>query len=180
MEEFVACFTEIVDPRDNARHDLHELLLIALCTMLTGGQDCSDMALFGGIKAPFPLATLGASLRKFLRLRHGIPSHDTFSRVFPAKPLGLRGLLDPGPFEASRKSRCDFAGFTRFMQRFARRGGHPRQDAAALLQPGCGQGAAAHAAFLVGGAAAIAGSACGRWQVQRDHGGAEAAYPSGE
>jgi len=95
MEEFVACFAEIVDPRqDNARHDLHELLLIALCTMLTGGQDCSDMALFGEIKAPF--------LRKFLRLRHGIPSHDTFSRVFR--------LLDPGPFEA-----C----FTRFMQRFA-------------------------------------------------------------
>jgi len=120
MEEFVACFAEIVDPRqDNARHDLHELLLIALCTMLTGGQDCSDMALFGEIKAPFPLATLGASLRKFLRLRHGIPSHNTFSRVFPAKPLGLRGLLDPGPFEASRKSRCDFAGFMRFMQRFA-------------------------------------------------------------
>ncbi len=74
MEEFVACFAEVVDPRqDNARHDLHELLLIALCTMLTGGQDCSDMALFGEIKAPF--------LRKFLRLRHGIPSHDTFSRV---------------------------------------------------------------------------------------------------
>jgi len=95
MEEFVACFAEIVDPRqDNARHDLHELLLIALCTMLTGGQDFSDMALFGEIKTPF--------LRKFPRLRHGIPSHDTFSRVFR--------LLDPGPFEA-----C----FTRFMQHFA-------------------------------------------------------------
>ena len=95
MEEFVACFAGVVDPRqDNARHDLHELLLIALCTMLTGGKDCSDMALFGEIKAPF--------LRQFLRLRHGIPSHDTFSRVFR--------LLDPAPFEA-----C----FTRFMQRFA-------------------------------------------------------------
>ena len=95
MEEFVACFAEVVDPRqDNSRHDLHELLLIALCTMLTGGKDCSDMALFGELKAPF--------LRQFLRLRHGIPSHDTFSRVFR--------LLDPVPFEA-----C----FTRFMQRFA-------------------------------------------------------------
>ena len=95
MEEFIACFAEVVDPRqDNARHDLHELLIIALCAMLTGGKDCSDMALFGETKAPF--------LRQFLRLRHGIPSHDTFSRVFR--------LLDPGPFEA-----C----FTRFMQRFA-------------------------------------------------------------
>jgi predicted transposase YbfD/YdcC len=52
------------------------------------------MALFGKLKEPF--------LRGFLRLRHGIPSHDTFSRVFR--------LLDPVPFEA-----C----FTRFMQRFA-------------------------------------------------------------
>jgi predicted transposase YbfD/YdcC len=95
VEEFVACFAEVVDPRrDNARHNLHELLLIALCAILTGGRDCSDMALFGEIKAPF--------LRQFLRLRHGIPSHDTFSRVFR--------LLDPAPFEA-----C----FTRFMQRFA-------------------------------------------------------------
>jgi len=113
MEEFVACFAEVADPRrDNARHDLHELLLIALCTILTGGKDCSDMALFGELKEPF--------LRQFLRLRHGIPSHDTFSRVFR--------LLDPVPFEA-----C----FTRFMQRFAETlqggGGDRRQDAAALF-----------------------------------------------
>ena len=70
MEEFVACFAEVVDPRqDNARHDLHEPLLIALCTILAGGKDCSDMALFGELKEPF--------LRRFLRLRHGIPSHGT-------------------------------------------------------------------------------------------------------
>src|SRR5215217_5042778 len=95
MEEFVACFAEVVEPRqDNARHDLHELLMIALCTLLSGGEDCSDMALFGEIKAPY--------LRQFLRLRHGTPSHDTFSRVFR--------LLDPKAFET-----C----FTRFMQRFA-------------------------------------------------------------
>src|SRR4051794_30838889 len=95
VEEFVACFAEVVDPRqDNARHDLHELLMIALCTLLSGGEDCSDMALFGEIKAPY--------LRQFLCLRHGAPSHDTFSRVFR--------LLDPKAFET-----C----FTRFMQRFA-------------------------------------------------------------
>ena len=45
-EECVACFADVIDPRqDNARHDLHELLLIALCTIMTGGKDCSDMAL---------------------------------------------------------------------------------------------------------------------------------------
>ena len=94
MEEFVACFSDVADPRqDNARHDLHEILLIALCTMLCGGEDCSDMEEFGRPKEPF--------LREFLRLKHGVPSHDTFSRVFR--------LLDPKPFQA-----C----FVRFMQRF--------------------------------------------------------------
>ena len=44
MEEFVACFAEVFDPRqDNARHNLHEILMIALCTLLCGGEDCSDM-----------------------------------------------------------------------------------------------------------------------------------------
>jgi len=53
--------------------------MIALCTMLCGGEDCSDKPLFGRAKEPF--------LRQFLTLKHGIPSHDTFSRVFR--------LLDP-------------------------------------------------------------------------------------
>jgi len=53
MEEFVACFAEVVDPRqDNARHDLHELLLIALCTILTGGKDCSALPQFAWIMPP--------------------------------------------------------------------------------------------------------------------------------
>jgi predicted transposase YbfD/YdcC len=84
MEGFAACFADLEDPReDNARHDLLEILVIALCAMLCGGEDCSDMALFGRAKEPF--------LRRFLRLPHGIPSHDTFSRV-------LR-VLDPEAFE---------------------------------------------------------------------------------
>ena len=94
MEQFIACFSEISDPRqENVRHNLHEVLLIALCTMLCGGEDCSDMAVFGRAKWPF--------LRQFLHLKHGIPSHDTFSRVFRQ--------LDPKPFQA-----C----FMRFMERF--------------------------------------------------------------
>lgn len=95
MERFVASFTELEDPReDNARHDLHEILMIALCAMLCDAEDCSDMALFGRSKEPF--------LRRFLALRHGIPSHDTFSRLFR--------LPDPAEFHA-----C----FLRFMQDFA-------------------------------------------------------------
>ena len=95
MEEFNACFADLDDPRDdNTRHDLLEVLMIAVCTMVCGGEDCTDMALFGRAKAPF--------LRQFLRLRHGIPSHDTFSRLFR--------LLDPVSFHG-----C----FLRFMRRFA-------------------------------------------------------------
>ncbi len=95
MEEFARLFEGLEDPRqDNARHDLHDILIIALCTVLCGGEDCSDMALFGRAKEPF--------LRQFLTLEHGIPSHDTFSRVFR--------LLDPGQFHA-----C----FLAFMHRFA-------------------------------------------------------------
>jgi hypothetical protein len=95
MENFSTCFGDVVDPRrDNARHDLHELLVIALCAMLCGGEDCTNMALFGQAKEDF--------LRRFLRLRHGIPSHDTFSRLFRD--------LDPASFHAA---------FQSFMARFS-------------------------------------------------------------
>jgi predicted transposase YbfD/YdcC len=96
MGGFRSIFADLEDPRTgNAqRHDLHEILMIALCTVLCGGEDCSDMALFGRAKEPF--------LRQFLRLEHGIPSHDTFSRVFR--------LLDPARFHA-----C----FLAFMRAFA-------------------------------------------------------------
>jgi hypothetical protein len=67
MERFNACFAELADPRDsNARHDLNEILVVALCAMLCGAEDCSDMALFGRAKQSF--------LRQLLRLPHGIPS----------------------------------------------------------------------------------------------------------
>ena len=97
MEGFAAAFAGLEDPRTgNAkRHLLLELLLIALCAVLSGGESCADMALFGQVKQPF--------LRQFLSLPHGVPSHDTFSRVFRR--------LDPEQFRA-----C----FATFMQRFAR------------------------------------------------------------
>ena len=76
VEGFRACFAELEDPRvGNARrHDLQELLLIALCAVLCGGESCVDMADFALEKEDF--------LREFLPLAHGLPSHDTFSRVF--------------------------------------------------------------------------------------------------
>ena len=51
-----------------------DILVIALCTLLTGGEGFQDMELFGKSKQ--------AWLQTFLALPHGIPSHDTFGRVF--------------------------------------------------------------------------------------------------
>ena len=96
MEGFKACFEGLQDPRTGnaGRHDLLEMLIIALCTVLCGGEDCTDMAEFARTKSDF--------LRGFLKLEHGPPSHDTFSRLFR--------LLDPEQFR-----QC----FQRFMACFA-------------------------------------------------------------
>src|SRR6201987_6431710 len=96
MQKFRKAFRRLPDPRaDNARHDLLEVLFIALAAMLCGAESCSDMADFGQSKEEL--------LRLFLRLEHGIPSQDTFSRVFR--------LLEPEAFEAA---------FRRFMAAFAK------------------------------------------------------------
>jgi predicted transposase YbfD/YdcC len=74
----------LVDPRKNqAQHDLTEMMFIALLATLCGATTCCDIALFGQAKE--------ALLRTILVLEHGIPSHDTFSRVFR--------ILDPSSFE---------------------------------------------------------------------------------
>jgi predicted transposase YbfD/YdcC len=74
----------LVDPRKNqAQHDLTEMMFIALLATLCGATTCCDIALFGRSKE--------ALLREILVLEHGIPSHDTFSRVFR--------ILDPKTFE---------------------------------------------------------------------------------
>jgi hypothetical protein len=53
MEGFIVGFSEVSDPRqENVRHNLYEVLMIALCTLLRGGEDCSDMAEFGRANSP--------------------------------------------------------------------------------------------------------------------------------
>lgn len=84
MERFTECFSSLVDPRKNqAQHDLTEMLFISLLATLCGATTCCDIALFGRAKE--------AMLRTILVLEHGIPSHDTFSRVFR--------ILDPDNLE---------------------------------------------------------------------------------
>ena len=69
-------FQALEDPRieRTKKHHLLDILVIALCTLLTGGDGFQDMELFGKSKH--------AWLQTFLALPHGIPSHDTFGRVF--------------------------------------------------------------------------------------------------
>ena len=84
MDRFTECFSSLVDPRKNqAQHDLTEMLFIALLATLSGATTCCDIELFGRAKE--------ALLRTILVLEHGIPSHDTFSRVFR--------ILDPNGLE---------------------------------------------------------------------------------
>jgi predicted transposase YbfD/YdcC len=69
-------FASVKDPRVVGRcaHLLSDILLIAICTYLVGGSDYQDMVLFGKER--------GKSLEGLLVLPNGVPSHDTFSRVF--------------------------------------------------------------------------------------------------
>jgi hypothetical protein len=75
LDQFSGCWEGLADPRSGnaGLHDFYELLMIALCTVLCGGQGAVDMALFAKAKEPY--------LRGFLKLENGVPSHDTFSRA---------------------------------------------------------------------------------------------------
>jgi len=77
---------DVPDPRvDRSKdHDWVDLLVIALCTILVGGDSFYDMEEFAEVRLSW--------LKTFLRLRNGAPSHDTFNRVFQA--LDERQLAD--------------------------------------------------------------------------------------
>jgi len=76
---------EIQDIRNNQgkEHSLTDILTIALLAMLCGADDFVGMQEFGTAREPW--------LKKFLKLPNGIPSHDTFGRVF--------SLIDHEQFE---------------------------------------------------------------------------------
>jgi len=82
----MTCLADIEDPRRAGyahRHDLLEILVIAICAVLSDIEHFEDMAFWARQKEPW--------LKRFLKLKHGVPSHDTFNRVFR--------LLDPKHFE---------------------------------------------------------------------------------
>ena len=89
-------FGAVTDPRLERRklHQLLDIMVIAICAVICGADTWVDVELFGNSKVNW--------LKGFLELPNGIPSHDTFGRVF--------GLLDPVEFQA---------GFMRWVQAVA-------------------------------------------------------------
>lgn len=69
-------FEDLPDPRiDRTKlHKLLDIVLIAICAVICGADDWVEVAMFGEAKE--------AWFRTFLELKNGIPSHDTFNRVF--------------------------------------------------------------------------------------------------
>ena len=86
IEGLAACFAGLADPREARRcdHRLIDVLVIAVCAVIACAESWEDIELYGRSKR--------AWLETFLELPNGIPSHDTFRRVFM--------LIDPDAFEA--------------------------------------------------------------------------------
>ena len=85
IENLTACFDGLVDPRATRRcdHQLIDILVIAAIAVIACAESWEDIELYGRSKL--------AWLKTFLALPNGIPSHDTFRRVFM--------LIDPDAFE---------------------------------------------------------------------------------
>ena len=70
-------FSSLLDPRKNSwlqLHSLRDILVIGVCATIGGADSFEDMAAFGRAKKDW--------FQGFLDLPNGIPSHDTFNRVF--------------------------------------------------------------------------------------------------
>lgn len=80
-------FVSITDPRQSSKveHDLVELLVVAVNAVLVGADTFVEIELWAEEKLDW--------LRHYLPLENGIPSHDTFGRLF--------GLIKPEEFEAA-------------------------------------------------------------------------------
>jgi predicted transposase YbfD/YdcC len=85
IQGLVEQFSALEDPRivGKVDHRLIDILVIAVCAVIACAESWDDIALYGRSKEGW--------LRRFLDLPHGIPSHDTFRRVFM--------LIDPDAFE---------------------------------------------------------------------------------
>jgi predicted transposase YbfD/YdcC len=73
---FVKHFSVLDDPRkdDQIKHNLLDILVIAICATICGADGWQSVEEYGLAKQDW--------LSTFLELPHGIPSHDTFGRIF--------------------------------------------------------------------------------------------------
>src|SRR3990172_10195521 len=80
------CFANLTDPRveRTREHRLLDIVILAICSVICGADGWTEIEEFGQAKE--------AWFRTFLELPNGIPSHDTFGRVF--------ARLNPDEFEA--------------------------------------------------------------------------------
>jgi predicted transposase YbfD/YdcC len=87
LDVFMDAFADLPEPRvheNKIRHKLLDIVAITVCAVMSGVDEWWFVADYGRVKEPW--------LRQFLELPSGIPSHDTFSRVF--------SLIDPEAFTA--------------------------------------------------------------------------------
>jgi predicted transposase YbfD/YdcC len=84
-EIFFSCFDNLEDPRVNRtkKHLLLDIIPIAICAVIAGCEHWEEIEDFGNDHESW--------FKEFLTLENGIPSHDTFSRVF--------SILNPSAFQ---------------------------------------------------------------------------------
>lgn len=87
MQSSIIEYFEIIpDPRrqnhNNKKHELIDIIVIAIVAIICGANSWNEIEIFGNEKETF--------FKKYLSLKNGIPSHDTFARIF--------SILDPESF----------------------------------------------------------------------------------
>jgi DDE_Tnp_1-associated len=151
LRDLETIFSQVEDPRVERTnyHRLRDIIIMAICGVICGAEGWVEIEEFGRAKE--------AWFTELLTLPNGIPSHDTFGRVF--------ARIDPKPFEAS---------FVQWVQGISQtvkgviaidgktlRRSH---DHASL------QKSAPHGQCLGGGKPLGVGSVGHRREVERDHG----------
>lgn len=96
LELFAPFFETLTDPRmeRTKRHSLLDIIILAVCGTLGNANGWADIERYGKAKLDF--------FRTFLKLPNGIPSHDTFGRLF--------ALLDPAALMACIQQWLDALG----------------------------------------------------------------------
>src|ERR1700733_1527414 len=87
MSGIMEHFGKIPDPRIDRKklHKLHDIIFITIAAVISGADDWEDIEDWGNVKLDW--------LKTILELPNGIPSHDTFNRVF--------SLIDPAAIQQS-------------------------------------------------------------------------------